>query len=258
MIVTKDLKTLKLYLPLLAEKRSENYNDWNIIGYIIYKYTNGSAEGFKLFDEFSSRCTSKYDQNNCSSKWDDYEGYNYNYSIRTVVYFAGIDSPQQYKQIIETKMKLDRIGSNGSHGGIAKILYDMFKNEFICSNLSHKLWFHYIDHRWKRMDQAVHVRLKIWNDIRKLFQSIYDQHKRKKKQLQAAQNDSDNDSDTDQESSNNKIEIKILEDKLKKLKKIRANLENWPFLKNVINMAQDLFYEKNETFFEQLDQNPKL
>lgn len=46
----------------------KNTPGWNAIGMAIFAATNGSAEGFKLFDAFSKR-SSKYDACNTRKKW---------------------------------------------------------------------------------------------------------------------------------------------------------------------------------------------
>lgn len=265
-----DFKTLKYFLPLLSPKRSEDYHDWNTVGYIIHKYTNGSEDGFKLFDTFSKECKEKYNYNQLVVKWDEYASYNYNYTLSTVVYFAKIDSPARYKKIIENSFNIDNICQNGgTHGSIANLTYQLFKNQYVCSNISKRIWFRYEDHRWQIMDDAWKLRLKICSEVKQIFKKRKNVLRKKLRELRNAEDDSKYGDDSENSSgmildrkdinvTDCKSEMRAVEKKLNSIQKIIISLETCPFLKNVINMAADKFHEKHQKFYENLDQNPNI
>lgn len=55
----------------LKIERANDYAQWFAIGSSLYDSLNGSQEGLHLFLEFSSRCQEKYDEEECTTVWNN-------------------------------------------------------------------------------------------------------------------------------------------------------------------------------------------
>lgn len=95
--IKQQIKIAKQLLPLLSDIRSENYEDWMKVGWILYNISD-EEETRELWLEFSTRCLEKYDENHCLSVWDRMtkrEGV----TLGTLHYYAKIDNPEKYAEL---------------------------------------------------------------------------------------------------------------------------------------------------------------
>jgi len=49
-----------------------NFEEWNKFGLAFYAASDGSGEGFIVFDDFSAKCSAKYDPHYTEQRWRDY------------------------------------------------------------------------------------------------------------------------------------------------------------------------------------------
>lgn len=136
---------------------------------------------------------------------------------------------------------------NETHDAVAKCLYHIFKDDFVCANEVPKpLWFKFTNGLWQKIDGTGSIRSKInvLVDMLKEYSFILCQN--------ADSNRVDEYfSDYDEEEFNRQIEL--IEDKITSTEKI---LSNYPFVTNCI--LQSMMYFKKENFIEQLDQNRNI
>ena len=66
-----------------------------------------------------------------------------NYSIGTLHYFAMIDNPIEYKkyQVKKTEFYAQQSIDTVSHNDLAKLLFQLYSNEFCCASISMKAWY---------------------------------------------------------------------------------------------------------------------
>ena len=101
----ENLKVAKSLLPMIAYFRAEDRLEWLKVGWCLFTVSNGSQEGLILWNEFSSRCSDKYNEENNSLEWGKMRVGNM--TIGTLRYYASIDNPEAYKvfQIASRKDK---------------------------------------------------------------------------------------------------------------------------------------------------------
>jgi hypothetical protein len=116
--------------PLLAQavvkyipNNNLDWNDWNLVGMAIWRETGGSDAGFKVFDEFSQRCPSKYRARTTLRRWQHYfRSPPDQIGIRKLIWFANQLDPDWGQKLDRELMEsMDRLAQE-AHG---MSLYEM-------------------------------------------------------------------------------------------------------------------------------------
>jgi hypothetical protein len=168
----ESLAIAKRLLPMIADFRADDRNEWMNIGWILFNETDGSADALDLWCEFSSRCEDKYDENVCIHTWERMtKG---DLSLGTLRYYASIDNPTEYKKFKEEQCSTHITASlEGSHNDVAKALLAMYGDQFTCASYSGKTWFQFNNHIWEQIDEGVFLREKIsGNFVEKYIEAI--------------------------------------------------------------------------------------
>lgn len=238
-------------VSLLSSERSENYDKWIEIGCILYSIGEGSSQAFKIWDSFSKR-SAKYDQKETIYKWSKMK--KYNYSIGSLRYFAEMDSPIEYKKFQDKHINTSIKKARDTNGSIAKIMYKLYGNRFLCMNIKKGLWYHYINHSWSKTENGLKLHLKM-DELKEIFLKYYNSLNNNKKFKE--NDDSDEDDDIKHQSDEEEDEK---EDKSKKqlVLKILKDLESTTFCNNVMKKCILLFSKENINQEIDFDSNPKL
>ena len=64
------LKKAEELLPMIADWRAEDRNEWIRIGWVLYNIGDGSDDAYQLWDNFSGRCEEKHDESACIYEWN--------------------------------------------------------------------------------------------------------------------------------------------------------------------------------------------
>ena len=89
------IKAISALINLLNPERSNNRDEWIIIGIVIYQ-NNSTVEGFQLFKQFSRMGKYKLTDNELTDTWNSFNKNYKNITIGTLKYFARIDNPTGY------------------------------------------------------------------------------------------------------------------------------------------------------------------
>ena len=231
--VSDALKLSERLLPLLSTKRAEDYYQWMEIGWVLFNISEGCEEGLEQWLEFSARAEDKYDEAKCIAEWGKMVAKKY--TIGTLKHYAQVDSPDlfaKFKSEISEKYLTNAL--DGSHHDIAKLLYEEYGTEFVCSSIAGKTWFQFREHKWEEIEEGVFLRDKISKEIVDLYSKKGGDYFNKLAQT----ND------------------KAAQDKINQTRKIMINLKTSPFKNSVMRECCDVFYNKN--FKNELDTNPYL
>lgn len=235
--VEEALKISEKLLPMLADFRAEERNEWITIGWILYNIGDASPQAMEQWMDFSARCEEKYDEANCIYEWERMS--KKDLTLGTLKYFASIDSPHLYKEFKKEQAEhYVKESLNGSHNDVAKVLFSEYGTEFVCASISGKTWFQFRDHRWEEIEEGVFLREKISEDIvlkysemgSDLFAKLAGNH--------------------------DKGEEAMFNARLKQVQKIINNLKASPYKSNIMKEAMEVFYDRR--FKQKLDQNPYI
>jgi P4 family phage/plasmid primase-like protien len=235
--VEEALKISERLLPMLADFRAEERNDWITVGWILYNIGDASTQALDQWMDFSARCEDKYDEASCIYEWE--RMVKKDLTLGTLRHFASIDSPQLYKEFkSEQAEHYIKESLNGSHNDIAKVLFSEYGNDFVCASIAGKTWFQFRDHRWEEIEEGVFLREKISEEIVLRYSTIGSDLFMKIAGIQ------------------DKGEEAMFNARLKQVQKIINNLKSSPYKSNIMKESMEVFYDRR--FKQKLDQNPYI
>ena len=153
---------------------------------------------------------------------------------RSIMYWAKNESPEEYERIKSETIDvlIDETIACPSDWDFAMVLYNMFKNEYLCSNQGmegKRVWWVYENHRWVR-DYGETIRVKISREMHGLYQNKISQYT---EELRAATDDQDQDA------------IEACKKKVLYISQLQIRLKKTNDKNNIIKEAGTLFYDKN-------------
>ena len=235
--VTEALKISEKLLPLLADHRAEDRNEWMCIGWILYNIGDGSSQALDQWMDFSSRCEESYDEDICIFEWE--KMVKKDLTLGTLKFFANKDNPELYKEFKKEQVEhYVKESLNGSHNDIAKVLESEFSNEFVCASISNKTWYQFRDHHWEEIEEGVFLRERISSDIVSKYINL------------------GKDIFTKLATIDDKAEEAMYNARLKQIQKIISNLKSSPYKNNIMKEAMEVFYDRR--FKNKLNKNPQL
>ena len=232
----ENLAIARKLLPMLSDERAENRNMWMTIGWILYNISEGIPEGLDLWDNFSQRCMEQYNATECIKKWSEMKMDDL--TMGTLNYYASIDSPAEHMALkAEMATEYMHQSLNGSHNDIAKILFAEYGNEFVCAN--GKAWFQFVGHHWEAIEDGIFLRKKISGELVDRFES-----QARELMIEVARN------------GGSGGEGDLMNNRVKRMQKMIAQLRNSGFKSNVMKEACEVFYDKN--FASKLNTNGRI
>jgi P4 family phage/plasmid primase-like protien len=177
-------------------------------------------------------------------KWQTFEHNNPDsLSHRSIMFWCKNDAKEKYKGIhnetIDYFIEQTVNQKVATEHDLAMVLYNMFKDDFVCVSIRNSIWYEYINHRWYEIDSGNTLRLMISKDMHFIYNQKIQENMVKLQTFEQG----DTKGDKLREQNNNLANICSM------LK--RTNSKN-----NIMREAKEIFYDN--TFIEKLDQNPYL
>jgi P4 family phage/plasmid primase-like protien len=187
--------------------------------------------------------------------WDGSDNNSQGLSKKSIIYWIKEDNPSEYKKIHKEHVShyVSQIiyGVGGSSTNIndndvsddtfAAILFQLYKNDFICASVEKNIWYKFISNRWKKDDSGTSLRGKIQQIKSLLHDKLHDFDS-------LILNSCNNGEKDDSLEKNKKIQRRLL--------KIIMKIGNAPVKKNIMTEAKQLFYDSE--FMGNLDSKPHL
>ena len=240
--VTEALRIAKKLIPMIAQWRAEEHNEWMNIGWALYNIGDGCPEALELWCDFSSQCEDKYDESTCIYHWERMVVKDL--TLGTIRFYAKTDNSEEY-----SKFKAEEASSHvqeaffGSHYNIAQIMHSEYGDEFICASISNKMWFQFKDHHWQQMEEGIFLRKKISEEI---VQKFAEEGKQSFTHLNSLSGGMDRKS----------AEEGLHSMRIKQSHKMMNNLNSNTYKNSVMKECAEVFYDKR--FKEKLDNNTSL
>ena len=162
---------------------------------------------------------------------------------KSIIYWVKNDNFTEYEKIKKNTIdnSVERLfeTQSGTDTDIAKILYKMYKDKYVCVSYDKKsIWYQYINHRWKK-DTGLSLRSKISEELFSLIQKkgedIYNEFNEYKE---------------DDERRD------LLQKKFKIIGEIKIKLKNRSSKDNIFREAAEVFYD--DDFYRTMDTNKQL
>lgn len=235
-VILSDLIIAEQLLPMLDDSRADDYTQWMEIGWVLFNISEGYEKGLQLWITFSGR-SSKFMDGVCEKEWSNMtlKGM----GLGTLKYFARSDSPQEFNSWKDSQIdQLLYQGISMDHNDIAKILYIMFENQYVCADLAKDIWYQFSGHRWVREEKAISLRKHMSHTLTNQYLKIA------QKFLSKVQTEED------------PAQRQMFTTKAELILKLTKKLKNNSFKNSVMKEAVEYFY--NPKFVELMDENPKL
>ena len=209
----------------------------------------------------------------CGFDRDNPEGLTY----RSIMYWCKTDAPEQYLSIKtstidhfideticpsvhranaaafakiadledgDEKPKGKRPKVQATEFDLAIVLYQLFKDKFVCASIKNNTWYEFMNNRWYEVDNGSSLRYSI---SRELYTEYFVRHKQRVESEHYLETDDDN-----------KLtkKARVINYEVQRLCEITVQLKTTKQKDNIMREAKELFYDKE--FLNKLDHDPYL
>ena len=260
--IKKEFKLIDLYLSCLSLERANNYSNWIEVGWTLYnidnyngkKKNNGICRLLRKWIEWSRTPGSEWigePDDTYIETWNRFRSGGL--GVASLKMWAREDNKVKYSEIIKEDLFTctDQLRKSDKSYDIASLMYKMYKDYFVCLPGKSTIWYYYNEekNRWVEDVQGIMLRKKISTEV-------FDQIKQhaENRYNNPNQNDNDNDDDDDDIPENGGEDF----ENYMKILKVAGKLKQTSFKNNIMSECQELFYDTEKTFYEQLDSNTNL
>jgi len=159
---------------------------------------------------------------------------------RSILYWAKQDAFEDYQKVKKNTVQhyVDETILTPTDYDFAMVLYQMFKDKYVCTSITNKTWYVFRNHHWE-IDKGQSLRLAISRDMYYVYQ---DQQRRLVVEMQHYQA-------TDERYEDSKKQIKHVSELSVKLKRTSDK-------SNIFREAAEIFFD--EEFVKKMDENRYL
>ena len=223
------LKEAHYYTMILPSEYygPQSYDKWIRVGWAL-KNTNKRL--FITWLKFSSQST-EFDYSDIPDlyeKWCGFDTYNKEgLTLRSIMYWCKISNEIEYRKIYDKTLQhfVNVSVHCNTDYDLAYVLYQMYKESFICVNIKDCIWYEFINNRWQLIDQGHSLRAKISVEMYKVYHDY---------------------ALTKQE----------LKEEMEKIKKTYFLLKKTSNKNTIMNECKEIFYDKD--FYSKLNVNDYL
>jgi len=227
----EDLLFVRKIVKILKVHRSESYDSWLRMGWCLHNIDYRLLENWVEF----SKKSEKFVEGECEKEWCDMD--NDGLGMGSLFMWAREDNVAKFNELSKDNLRKCMSDSlSVAPNDIAKVVYHMYKHDFVCINAKKNLWYQFQKHRWVEIDDSV--------DLKKKFSTeVVNEYMRYRSYLTTKAYDVNN-GGTSQEQ-------KIVEDKIAIIGRIILKLKETSFKKNVNSECIEMFHDSK--FEEKLD-----
>ena len=160
---------------------------------------------------------------------------------RSIMYWCKRDNPTEYQKIRTQTVDffIDQTVQDKTEFDLAQVLYNIFKDRFVCVSIKNNCWYEYQNHRWYEIDSGSTLRLCISREMHSEYFNRLQELTKKMQTVDPACAD-----------------YEPMRTKTSKLADIAVDLKKTVWKNNIMREARELFYDKD--FINKLDENPYL
>lgn len=228
-----------------------SYTKWIRVGWAL---ANTHPKMFLTWLKFSCQegcrgtlagANGKFDWSNVPELWDEWKKFDFmsadGLSKRSIMYWAKNDAPKKYHEIRSETIDyyIDQTVQDATEFDLATVLFQLFKERFVCVSIKNNIWYEYKNGRWFEIDSGNALRLCISREMHNEY--LMRIHTNTARMQTMEQTDGAYES---------------MRKRTSKLADIATLLKKTQWKNNIMREARELFYDAD--FMENLDQNPHL
>lgn len=207
-----------------------SYNKWIKVGMCL---KNTSEKLFITWVKFSAQSADFQwcDVPGLYKRWNSF-GRDDRLTYRSIIYWCKETNPKGYHKVFDESVQkyVHYSFNNITDYDIANLLYQLYKENFVCVNIKNNIWYEFIENRWVENDCGTNLRTKLSNEMYNLYYKF-------------AKNLKANDTEESKENAT-------------KFSKISKTLKTTTDKNNVMKESKEIFYDS--AFYNRLDSNPYL
>ena len=264
------IKETSDYAMCLPEKYYNQYNLWIRVGWALRNTSDKLFLSWILFSSQSEKFS--YDKiREFYEKWLTFSMENEDgLTRRSIIYWAQHDAKDRYNEVykktidyyVDITLSNDLVNINGKPEttmvDMAVVLYNMFKNQFVCANFGDNTWYEFENNRWVECDSGIALKQMISNEMYNVYinrigstggsSGTGSSKKANKQIIAAAASSQSGTASTDESGKPNQFQHRISD--------ICIKLKQTGIKSNIMKEAQELFYDKK--FLQSIDTKTHL
>ena len=228
-----------------------SYSNWIRVGWAL---ASTSPKMFLTWLKFSCQdncrhtlqgSDGQFDWANVSMMFEMWRGFDFDnpdgLTHRSIMYWSKNDARDKYEKIHSETIDffIEQTISTATEFDLATVLFNIYKDQFICVSIKNNCWYEYINHRWHEIDSGNTLRLLISRDMHQLYVTRVLEHTNKMQTMDQADG-----------------AYEATRKRTSKLAEIAFLLKKTQWKNNIMREARELFFDKD--FITKLDQNPYL
>ena len=246
-----ELKEIYNFTMILPESfyGEGSFSKWIRVGWAL---KNNNCEDSNVMFIIWMKFSSQYDKFNFKdiqeyyNLWNSFQENNPDgLTKRSIMYWAKNEEKYQdvrretisyyIEKTLETMVQKDKV----TEFDLAIVLYQMFKDEFVCVSIKNNLWYQYKNYKWHEIDSGNTLRLYISKTMHQKYLTLAQQLMEKITNIESKEENAE--------------PLKI---KSAKIGDICLFLKTTSWKNNIMKEAKELFYDKD--FINKVDANPYL
>lgn len=157
------LESARGFAAMLSAERAEKYDSWIRVGWAL---RNTDQRLLGAWVDFS-RQSAKYTEGECEGLWThmqrEREG---GLTMRSLRHWAKEDSPEEFHAFAsESRQEVIMEALSATHNDIARLVHNMYSEDFICSSLGNRTFYQFQNHRWRKLEHAHAIRMKLSTEV---------------------------------------------------------------------------------------------
>lgn len=252
-----ELKEIHNYVMILPDTfyGPSSYDKWIRVGWAL-KNTNEKL--FLSWVKMSSK-SSEFSFDIVEDMYDKWQKFDYKnedgLTSRSIIYWAKNNSTKEdYENVRKETIDyfIQKSIQTSTEYDFANVLYNIFKDMFVCASIKGNMWFQYKGHKWEKVDSGNSLRVLISKDVHDIYcHKIQDAVEK----LHTLENEKlENPNGTLDGEKYEKYES--LKKLTNKLSDICVLLKKTSWKNNIMRESQELFFDGE--FVNKLDQNQYL
>lgn len=159
----EDLDIVKSLVALLSDYRAHEYHSWIEVGLCLFNIDDSLLETWIDF----SKKSSKFVPGTCEQSWIKFKYREEDaLGIGSLHRWAQLDDPVGYEEVKRGSLATHIEQSmNCQSFTVAKVVYEMYKYQFICTSIKHHTWYEFKNHRWHETEAGIELKKKLSNDV---------------------------------------------------------------------------------------------
>ena len=159
--LNSDIQKARILCNMLNSNRAKDYSSWIEVGFCLHNIDESLIDDWV---DFSKKSSTGFKEGECEKLWSKfkYEGL----SIGSLYRWAKEDNPEAYSDFLIAE--LDQILKNtlkNTSYAVAVVFYELNKYQYVCTSISKKKWYEYINNRWEPMDEATSIIKKLNTEL---------------------------------------------------------------------------------------------